>query len=182
MGGTSAVAGGWVDLDGFEAYVRENRLARELHVPYIRRWVARFVREHGEVWLPDALGRKYTNAAREWGWQYVFPATRLSVDPRSGKVRRHHVDESSLQKAMHVALREAGVVRPASVHTLRHSFATHLLQSGVNIREIQELLGHESVETTMIYTHVMAHGPRTATSPLDANRRGKAAASHGQVR
>ena len=122
---------------------------------------------HGEVHLPDALSRKYPNAGKEWAWQYVFPATNLSVDPRSGKVARHHISDSAIQAIIKKAIRKAGIPKHASVHTLRHSFATHLLMNGVNIREIQELLGHKNVETTMIYTHVlrdMSHAPK---SPLD---------------
>jgi integrase len=121
----------------------------------------------GEVYLPDALGRKYPNAAKEWTWQYVFPSSKLSVDPRSGIVRRHHMDETSIQKAVGTATRKAGIAKHVSVHTLRHSFATHLLMNGVNIREIQELLGHKNVETTMIYTHVMRDMANAPTSPLD---------------
>jgi integron integrase len=103
----------------------------------------------GEVHLPDALERKYPNAGKEWGWQYVFPSARLSVDPRSGKVRRHHLSETAIQSAIANAVRKAGIVKHASVHTLRHSFAKHLLMKGVNIREIQSLLGHKSLETTI---------------------------------
>ncbi|BBA34416.1 integron integrase [Methylocaldum marinum] len=121
----------------------------------------------GEVYLPFALERKYPNAGREWGWQYVFPASQRSIDPLSGKERRHHLDEKVLQRAVRTAVREAGLTKPASCHTLRHSFATHLLQSGYDIRTVQELLGHKDVQTTMIYTHVLNRGGRGVVSPLD---------------
>jgi len=123
---------------------------------------------YGEVYLPDALAKKYKNANKEWGWQYVFPSARLSVDPRSGKVRRHHISETAIQSAIANAVKKAGIVKHATVHTLRHSFATHLLMSGVNIREVQSLLGHKSVETTMIYTHVLRDMKNAPQSPLDA--------------
>ncbi len=122
---------------------------------------------YGEVYLPQALAQKYPNAAKEWKWQYVFPAASLSVDPRGNKVRRHHINPSTIQKLVKNAIVQAGIVKHGSVHTLRHSFATHLLMDGINIREIQELLGHKNVETTMIYTHVMRDMSNAPKSPLD---------------
>lgn len=133
---------------------------RQLHQDDVRRG-------NGEVYLPHALARKYPNASREWGWQYVFPSARLSKDPRSQEVRRHHVDESGLQRAVRAAARRAGLVKPVGCHTFRHSFATHLLEDGYDIRTVQELLGHKDVKTTMIYTHVLNRGGLAVRSPLD---------------
>ena len=122
----------------------------------------------GAVWLPDALAVKYANAAKAWGWQYVFPSAVRSVDPRSGVERRHHMLEQSVQKAVALAARRAGIDKPCTPHVLRHSFATHMLQAGYDIRTVQELLGHKDVSTTMIYTHVLNKGGRGVLSPLDA--------------
>jgi len=121
----------------------------------------------GRVYLPDALERKFPNASREWGWQYVFPASILSKDPRTGELRRHHLHENSVQKALNKAVRLAGIVKPATCHTLRHSFATELLAAGYDIRTVQELLGHKDVSTTMIYTHVLSKPGIGVKSPLD---------------
>lgn len=123
---------------------------------------------YGEVFLPDALERKWPNAPKEWIWQYVFPSGRLSVDPRSGKTRRHHVHENGLQKALKAAAQRTGMTKKVNCHCLRHSFATHLLESGYDIRTVQELLGHADVSTTMIYTHVLNRGGQGVRSPLDA--------------
>ena len=122
---------------------------------------------HGSVYLPESLGRKYPNANREWAWQYVFPSDNLTVDPRSGIVRRHHIGQQTLQRAMKIAVEKADIGKAASVHTLRHSFATHLLQSGYDIRTVQDLLGHKDVSTTMIYTHILNRGPRGVKSPAE---------------
>ena len=121
----------------------------------------------GEVYLPGALDRKYPNAAKEWGWQYVFPSGRLSVDPRSGKTRRHHIHENGLQKAVKKAGTQAKLTKQVNCHAFRHSFATHLLERGHDIRTVQELLGHANVSTTMIYTHVLNRGGKGVQSPLD---------------
>jgi integron integrase len=135
--------------------------ARKFHVADLKRGF-------GTVYLPYALERKYRNAARDFIWQYLFPAEKLSVDPISGKTRRHHVSEQNVQRAVKSALRAAGVKKNGSCHTFRHSFATHLLEDGYDIRTVQELLGHKDVRTTMIYTHVLNRGGKGVRSPLDA--------------
>ncbi len=125
------------------------------------------LQNYGGVELPDAIARKYSGAAQEWRWQYVFPAAQPTVDPRSGVRRRHHIYEDSVQRHMKTALRRAGIERPASCHTLRHCFATHLLERGYDIRTVQELLGHKDVSTTQLYTHVMRKGASGVVSPAD---------------
>ena len=121
----------------------------------------------GDVEMPYALDIKYPQSERQWGWQFVFPGQSRSADPRSAVIRRHHLYEQTIQRAVKGAAERAGIAKPVSPHVLRHSFATHLLQSGHDIRTVQELLGHASVETTMIYTHVLNKGGRGVTSPLD---------------
>ena len=171
-----------LDFEQFQVIVRDGKgqkdrvtvlpqalvepLQRQLqHVQHVHQ--QDLARGYGAVFLPDALARKYPNAEREWIWQWVFPSARLSVDPRADVVRRHHVDPTSVQKAVRRAAQAAGINKRVSPHTFRHSFATHLLEAGYDIRTVQELLGHKDVKTTMIYTHVMRKGPYAVRSPLD---------------
>ena len=172
-----------LDLEMRQVTVRDGKGAKDRYTPLAEVLIP-VLREHlesvrlryqedlklgyGAVYLPGALDRKYPHAAREWGWQYVFPARDLSVDPRTGKMRRHHLDEATIHRAIKTAVARVGIHKNVSSHTFRHSFATHGLQRGDDIRTIQEVLGHEDVSTTMIYTHVMGRGGCGMKSPLDS--------------
>ena len=144
------------------------KLALKEHLVYVKRHHQNdLAGGYGRVFLPNALARKYPNADRQWGWQYVFPAKTLSTDPRSGIKRRHHLHASSIRKAIRKAAILCKFVKPVSCHTLRHSFATHLLADGYDVRTVQDLLGHKDVSTTMIYTHFLNRGGKAVRSPLD---------------
>jgi integron integrase len=171
-----------IDFDKKEIFVRQGKGGKdrvtvlpEKIIPILKAHLERVQVLHAQdlhdgfgcVYMPFALARKYPNACKEWGWQYVFPSSKVGPDPRTRRKARHHLHAQTIQRSIKMAVREARINKPASTHTLRHSFATHLLENGYDIRTVQELLGHKDVSTTMIYTHVLNRGGRGVKSPLD---------------
>jgi integron integrase len=171
-----------VDFEKCAILVRDGKGGKDRHtmlpqslIPHLQRHLQKVRQTHiqdldngfGSVFLPDAIARKYPHASREWNWQYLFPTSGLNDDPRSGEKRRHHVHERTIQKSVKQAARKADIKKNVGPHTFRHSFATHLLEDGYDIRTVQELLGHKDVKTTMIYTHVLNRGGSAVKSPLD---------------
>jgi len=167
--GFLTIRAGKGDKDRTTLFAVSVRDALQVHLQNVRTMFEQDLSEgHANVWLPGALAKKYSNAPKSWEWQYVFPSKSLSKDPQSGEMRRHHVNESGLQKAIRGARNKADINKRVTSHTLRHSFATHLLESGTNIRVVQKLLGHADVKTTEIYTHVLQQNLAAVVSPLDA--------------
>ncbi len=170
-----------IDLEGHQLFIRGGKGGNDRTTLFGHKLVDPFKKHLEEVhwtyeqdiadgldaYLPDGLEREYPNAGKEWGWFWVFPSNAISRDPRSGKLRRHHISEMTIQRALKWGMKKAGIAKHASVHTLRHSFTTHLLMKGINIFEVQELLGHTNVQTTMIYTHVIRTFGNKPELPLD---------------